>query len=55
MKDENIPTRKKAAETLTKIGEPAIEPLTKALKDEDKYVREAAKEALEAIKEGEGK
>ncbi len=42
-------------EAIVKIGAPAIEPLTEALKDDDKNVQEAAKEALEKIKENEEK
>ena len=32
------------------LGEPSIEPLNQALKDDDKHVREAAEEALKKIK-----
>lgn len=47
--DEDV--RKQVALALGKIGDArAVEPLTKALKDKDREVREAAKQALEEIK-----
>jgi len=38
-----------ARDALEMIGEPAVEPLTKALEDENKHVREGAKKALKRI------
>jgi len=42
-------TRENASTALEMIGEPAVEPLTKALDDENKDVREAAKKILKKI------
>jgi len=51
LKDEEGGVRWIAAGALGHIGDAkAVEPLTKALKDKKKKVREAAKEALEKIK-----
>jgi HEAT repeat protein len=36
-------------EALGKIGKPAVEPLTKALSDDEEWVRDAAKEALRKL------
>ena len=41
--------RDSAIESLVEIGEPAVEPLIQALKDEDSFVREGAAEALGKI------
>ncbi len=43
--------RERAAEALSKIGEPAIEPLINALQDQNGLVRERAAEALSKIGE----
>lgn len=42
--------KREATAALRKIGKPAVEHLIQSLKDKDKDVREAAKEALEEIK-----
>ena len=48
---KDVFVRREAAEVLGKIGDArAVEPLTKALKDKDWNVQEAAKEALDKIK-----
>jgi HEAT repeat protein len=41
--------RENAVEALGKIGKPAVEPLTKALSDDEEWVRDAAKEALKKL------
>jgi HEAT repeat protein len=43
--------RQKAAEALGKIGEPAVEPLIGALRDENRLVRRRAAEALGEIRD----
>jgi len=49
LEDENA--RMGVAEALAKIGEPAVEPLINAIKDEDKYVRSFVAIALANIKD----
>lgn len=56
LKSSNWDVHVDAAEALKKIGdERVVKPLKIALNDEDEYVREAAKEAIENIQKGEGK
>lgn len=52
MRDEGLDLRTpgEAVEALVKIGEPAVGPLTEALKSKNEGVRLAAKEALEKIR-----
>jgi len=49
--DDNFNVRKAAVRALEKIGEPALEPLIKTIKNRDTYehARKAAKQALEKI------
>jgi HEAT repeat protein len=55
LKDENGFVPVNAAKALGEIGDTrAVEPLTEALKDKKKDVREAAKEALKKIKAKKG-
>ena len=55
LKAEDAPFQIKAAHALGDIGDArAVEPLTKALESEKRFVREAAKEALEKIKAKKG-
>ena len=50
MKEKNEDARREAAQILGNLGDTrAIEPLKKALKDENEDVRETAKIALEKI------
>ena len=51
MSDKDWFVRERAAEALSKIGEPAIDPLIAALKDRNGLVRERAAEALSKIGE----
>lgn len=52
LKDEDSSVRSNAASALGEIGGIlAVEPLTQALKDKDEDVQNAAKEALEKIKQ----
>jgi HEAT repeat protein len=51
LSDKDWFVRERAAEALSKIGEPAIDPLIAALKDRNGLVRERAAEALSKIGE----
>jgi len=50
LKDEHHSVRCAVVEALGEIGEPAIEPLTRALNDEHEAFRQLVKEALESIR-----
>lgn len=51
---ESVTVRGSVAEALSNMGEEAAGPLVKALEDKNKYVREAAKTALEKIRAKKG-
>jgi HEAT repeat protein len=49
LKDKNGDIRKRAAEILCRIGEPAVMPLIQVLEDEDRYIRYGSAESLGII------